>query len=698
MADAWYSSLVNPGLRFFRADKNDLECRGLIARMLMTNPSERATLQEIMNHPWMTKGFSGPPENYLPTRKPLKQPLDQAIIEKMTGFDFGEPEVITAQLNKIIESEDYQRVLRLQEKRSAQPTPDVEQKRGVFAFYKRRSSINSRDTLNPPSSEAVQLGSDPVNSFHPLVSVYYLAMEKQEREAREKNPGGLSLPRTSGEKPLQMPELTAPEAAYTNPQTYEMAGEKPTGGRSRPRARTQGEDDATEGMQNLNVSASTPATNPAIVEPAIDSRPPGHARKESAAAGILRRLSTRRNKDPTEREKERERSERPNHPPPALAVFNSSDGQRKSLSTRRTRDGASSMTRESTTAGSDTAPLTNRGDLLTAPLGDATNQRVKRTGGLGRSISVNSSDMRRRLSRRGVSEGSSLRPPMSSPGDGDSKPSFDPSNSAKEVASDVESNRPASGFTGRTRSVGHARMESMQVRRGRRELQGTYDVPEETDKEVMEDMDGNNNGNNSETGMKPVYLKGLFSVSTTSSRPLGFIRSDIIRVLRQLGVEYKEIRGGFTCKHAPSIITPQGEQSAPPAAAQPLSLNPPTDTAHRRKISFGGFRDRLNGERDDFRTAQQSTPSRVKAGYANSEEESDDDPPSSRPRAPTSRPAGETSTHVQSDLGSSMVLKFEIFVVKVPLLSLHGIQFKKVDGGTWQYKNMAQKILNELKL
>lgn len=62
------------------------------------------------------------------------------------------------------------------------------------------------------------------------------------------------------------------------------------------------------------------------------------------------------------------------------------------------------------------------------------------------------------------------------------------------------------------------------------------------------------------------------------------------------------------------------------------------------------------------------------------------------------RAAGETSTHVQNDLGEGLALKFEIFVVKVPLLSLHGIQFKKVDGGTWQYKAMAQKILNELRL
>jgi hypothetical protein len=34
----------------------------------------------------------------------------------------------------------------------------------------------------------------------------------------------------------------------------------------------------------------------------------------------------------------------------------------------------------------------------------------------------------------------------------------------------------------------------------------------------------------------------------------------------------------------------------------------------------------------------------------------------------------------------------------VPLLQLHGLQFKKVDGGTWQYKSMAQRILENLRL
>ena len=62
------------------------------------------------------------------------------------------------------------------------------------------------------------------------------------------------------------------------------------------------------------------------------------------------------------------------------------------------------------------------------------------------------------------------------------------------------------------------------------------------------------------------------------------------------------------------------------------------------------------------------------------------------------RPPGETSTHVQSDLGGSMVVEFEIFIVKVPLFSLHGIQFKRMMGNTWQFKNMADHILRELRL
>jgi len=243
----------------------------------------------------------------------------------------------------------------------------------------------------------------------------------------------------------------------------------------------------------------------------------------------------------------------------------------------------------------------------------------------------------------------------------------------------------------------------MQARRSRRDGARTSDVPEEDEADVRNEMTAESPGSPPEA--KPVFLKGLFSVSTTSSRPLKFIRSDIIRVLAQLGVEYREIKGGFDCRHAPSIepASKNNDESMP---------NSPPNDQHKRKISFSGFR--REPSRDDMQRgggAQQTSSRRppgssrgggVDHSYTNSED-SDEEPSALQQQHATNtsrkqRAAGETSTHVQSDLGTSMALRFEIFIVKIPLLSLHGIQFKKVDGGTWQYKNMAQTIIREVNL
>lgn len=731
------------------------ECRGLIARMLTTNPADRATMHEILNHPWMNKGFNGPPENYLPPRQPITLPLDPAVIEKMTGFDFGPPDHIAAQLTRLLESEDYQRAVRAWERRHINPThpyphptPDTERKRGVFDFYKRRNSTTSRDTLNTPSTENVPLGNDPTNAFHPLLSVYFLAREKAEREAREKNPGALAIPSTSasvGEKPFAVDDLPeAPAAAYTNSQTYELPGEKPTGGRTRPRARTHGEEDERNGLPNRNTPTGGPTmtnNNPAIVEPPppIDQPHPPPPRKESAATSLLRRLSTRRPKEPpiTTIERPSRATDRPTHPPPSLAVYSPDAGTpRKSFSMRRPRDRSSSRPRPETAGAGASALLT---PPPAAEAGDVGRGAGRRIHGLGRSISVNSSDMRRRLTRRGVSEGGGR-----SGGGGASSSEVEP---APAPASDVETTTTRPTGTSRTKSVGHARRESMPVRHHRAPARGvgvrTSDVPEETGTEEEEESGVGGRGGEGEdgddaaagAGFKPVYLKGVFSVSTTSSKPVSFIRTDLIRVLRQLGVEFSEIKGGFRCRHSPSIVGGGGPGGEETGQQQQQLLQ------HRRKISFGGLGggglggSKLQGERETFRgnTQQPSTPRRREgqqqssASYrsptaaADATDEDEDDalsdedltatavsnrqqPPSSMPGQPQPqqqralRPAGETTTHVQSDLGAQLALKFEIFVVKVPLIGLHGIQFKKIDGGTWQYKNMAQTILDELRL
>ncbi|KAF2199404.1 protein kinase kin1 [Delitschia confertaspora ATCC 74209] len=655
------------------------ECRNLIHKMLQTDPSQRISLTEIMSHPWITKGFNNPPENYLPHREPLQLPLDKEVIEKMTGFDFGTPEYITDQLTNVLQSDEYQRAVRFAARKAQTQTPDPERKRGMFDFYRRRNSVSSRETLTNPSAEAVQHGVDPTNAFSPLISVYYLVREKIERERLEANPGAVSLPQSPGEKPLKMPDLPAPAAAYTNSATYEMAGEQPTGGRSRPRARTHGEEEVTEGLQKLNLHPPPGNASPAIITPPTEQPP---AKKESTAAGLLRRFSTRRHRDP-----ERERKD--HMPPPAVAVSGPNDvttAPRKSFSVRRTREKTIQSSSMLNPSGNQQPEL-----LSPPPSGSSATRRLK---ALGRSTSVNSADLRRRMSRRGTSEGPPGEPPATSGSDRSSVSGHRVK--ASDTGSEDRHSSPPRAPASRAKSLGHARRESIQARRARREMTRESNVPEETDQELAGSA---GEVSRSPDAVKPVYLKGLFSVSTTSSKPLPVIQADIIRVLNELGVTYHEIRGGFKCKHAPSIDLNKVVDS-PSSAGHPSSGG----TGYRRRISFGGFKGGER-EREEFRE-QHRVPQTPKSSrnrpaadrsYTNTDDsEESDGKEDRRPTAP--KHAGETTTHVQSDLGGNMILVFEILIVKVPLLQLHGIQFKKVDGGTWQYKNMAQKILAELRL
>jgi hypothetical protein len=646
--------------------------------MLQTDPTQRLSLSEIMNHPWLTKGFNSPPENYLPHREPLQLPLEKDIIEMMTGFDFGTPEYITTQLTNVIQSEDYQRTVRLAARRTTSQTPEAEKKRGMFDFYKRRTSISSREQLTATSSEEVQRGLDPVNAYSPLISVYYLVREKRDREKLEANPGPAAMPQSPDEEPLKMPDLAAPPAAYTNTAAYEMAGERPTGGRSRPRARTHGEDEVADTLKRVDLSKP-----PGSVSPAIPSPPTDQPKKEGTAAGLLRRFSTRKY-----RHHDKDRADAP--PTPALAVSGPPEPAnapapanvpRKSFSIRRPRD------RDAGSSSQLPGSATNQPDLLSPP--GSTTSAARKFKALGRSTSVNSADFRRRLSRRGRSSEDPGNPPPTS-GSDKSVGSGQPTTPVNESINEDRDASPRRQTASRAKSLGHARRESIQARRARREQARESNLPEETDAELAET---HVDDARSPDAVKPVFLKGLFSVSTTSSKPVSFIQNDLIRVLHQLGVTFQPIKGGFKCRHAPSI------------ADAPAS---PPSGGNRRKLSFGGFRggDR-DREREEFREqhhASQTPKSRSRPFPAdhsyNNTDESDGsvERDERRPRAGRSVPAGETTTHVQSDLGGSMALVFEVLIVKVPLLQLHGLQFKKVDGGTWQYKNMAQTILEELRL
>ncbi|AEO58958.1 hypothetical protein MYCTH_2306759 [Thermothelomyces thermophilus ATCC 42464] len=479
------------------------ECKHLISRMLVTDPKQRATMHEVMNHPWMLKGYNGPPENFLPHREPLKLPLDEEVIAHMTGFKFGPPEYIREELTKKITSPKYQAAVRRLEKEREQPQPNpqgTEKRRGFgFDFYKRRNSITSKETLTNGSSDGLPIGDDPLNAFDPMISVYYLVREKFERERQEAQAAQPAVPPKVQQVPpsspqqAQAPPPVPPSPIARHKEKHSLAEIVPPqpahteNSRTRHRARSHSEDQVREPVQNGLLSPDMVPTK----------------KGGNGPVSLLRRLSTRdRRKEPSD----------------------------------------------------------------------------------GKTISL----------QKSVSK--------------------------------------------RAKSLGHARRESIQARRARREAEArdqpqTPHTPhqepplrEETDAELG--LEGEGEGGETSGGSnerlepedpdlaKPVYLKGIFSVSTTSTKPLSEIRADIKRVLKMLGVDYTEIKGGFSCTHAPSIAEEERYHS----------------------------------------------PSRGEERVADGE------------------------------------IRFEVLIVKVPIVSLHGVQFKRLGGDTWQYKATAEQIVRKLRL
>jgi len=614
-----------------------------------------------MHHPWLNKGFNGLPENYLPAREPLALPLDPLVVEGMTGFEFGTSEVIMEKLTKIIEGEDYQAAVRNAARDTSVQSPGADKKKSFgFDFYKRRSSTSSKDTLTNPSTEVLShlYVPDPINAYHPLVSIYYLVKEKLEHDSRLATSGAqLALPPPDPEKVAKSPILKQPEVAHTSETSYGFHGDASTttGARTRPRARTHGDEEVSEIKKvSLKVPGSVSPTPLAAPTPAAASAEEP-VKKESAAASLFRRFSTRKGPKPP--------------PPPTLSLQAPGQtspvdisGPRKSLSLRRREPPQPTIH----SAGSQP----QHKDLLTPPT-TADDSSARKSSKLGRSTSVTEPDWRRRYSR---GESSGDGPPGTSGSDHSTASKPEGSRTDKLPVNPQQ-------MSLRTKSLGHARRESYQARRTRREESNLPDnVPEEGVNDAgtsAGSADAKASATPSSDFVKPVYLKGLFSVATTSTKPPTVIRADIIRVLEQLGVSYKEIKGGFSCVHRPSIDL----KSVVDTPATPEATNMVMTPSHRRRLSFGG------NTNTNHNTAgpSQSSPSKSPR----------------RGRVDTIYTSSDVSSESvqESSLGGSLILQFEIYIVKVPLLSLHGIQFKSVNKtNTWQYKSLASKILSELRL
>lgn len=269
-----------------------LECKHLLTRMLVTNPAQRASLSEVLAHPWMVRGFRGPPDSHLVHREPLRaDELDRNVIRGMKGFEFGTEEEIERRLVEVLESDAYYRAVQYWERKrmagangrnghsgwggslsnssialsfdgsngnkndlSASPSKKSKRFSG-FDFYRRKlfspSSSPPNSPLNSPPTSQSHLShtsltdahqrdpSDPTYGFHPLISIYFLAREKMEREkvygpghfassqlslesGNRTEPAVESQPPPPSVKQLSTPAMRKPEMAVSGKPDYSM--------------------------------------------------------------------------------------------------------------------------------------------------------------------------------------------------------------------------------------------------------------------------------------------------------------------------------------------------------------------------------------------------------------------------------------------------------------------------------------------
>lgn len=274
-----------------------------------------------------------------------------------------------------------------------------------------------------------------------------------------------------------------------------------------------------------------------------------------------------------------------------------------------------------------------------------------------------------------------------------------------------------------------------------------------------------------EGSSKPVFLKGLFSVQTTSTKPRAVIHADLVRVLDRIGVQYREISGGYECVHLPSIDfsgneaaaqAGQGNARIPVEGGGIENVASPEqgqrNVARRKpsRISFASSKnksvkkDGSTSNAADSASSIHDLPSRSRASSMTTGTMNDAAESSGRPVTPSSRltrqrtdslargapaspvlstsagtggelppissgasasPSNPFSTNTVSNFNNSnskrmdsvaaseLAVRFEVYVVKVPLLlGVNGLQFRRVGGNAWQYSMLAKRVLQELKV
>lgn len=292
------------------------------------------------------------------------------------------------------------------------------------------------------------------------------------------------------------------------------------------------------------------------------------------------------------------------------------------------------------------------------------------------------------------------------------------SDSTRNVSTNMASSDNNKNGSGSIRHMGHGNGEDTS-------MSFMHYLPELTDEQILAEAAKAPPGSMLSIDYpRSLFLKGFFSVQTTSSKPLPIVRYKIIYVLKKLNIEFKEVKGGFICvqKHPGEQLDNSEKKDGPlqqPLTQTNTNLKVPSSIDGRRNVSrhssirrqhslkqaYPGIPNTpSNFNHHERNVSLIASPISAQVGLNNISQElssaSIDDFNSPDDMLTTSKVQDMNLTGNENgeDSKERQPIKFEIHIVKVRIVGLAGVHFKKVSGNTWLYKELASNILKDLNL
>ncbi|KAG1721894.1 Pkinase-domain-containing protein [Suillus lakei] len=756
------------------------ECKHLLSRMLVTNPAVRASLTEVLEHPWMTRGFSGPPDSHMVHRDPLRpDDLDKQVIRGMKGFEFGTDEEIERNLRKVLESDAYIRAVQAWDRKrggrnganhrfefsnsslaisfdgsatnahkneSQNVSPDSTSIAG--SCFSPSSSHPQPPSHSPPTSQSLlSIGDgardplDPTQGFHPL---------KLERE-RVYGPGrfassqlslqsatAANVPTADASAPppypaktftqpapvkkeqqplansasakadysMPLPRLPAPETSHYSDMSYDAASAAASPTSAAFHGQVRARDSGLPPPATKRVDISQPPTPTPAPATALPRAPPASTHRRSHS--MSQRPTALRGWGGVfvsgERRVDEHGEEQGPHSAGLEGEFSEQDKVQSEEDRAHTHEGPLS-------AG---ATLVRRFGTLLVGKGDDNKRSIgKRTTMLGGVPLRSSGDDGEKASESSWKQGADAdvrRSSIIAPQPITASQSQPLGNVHRRAATILDPQGRQIRHERRS-STGGALLPSIggTIGRHRRPSTGygtssgrptglsgfgrTEKVEENVEQEGVDQDDGfkdEQSGHHSDKEFKPVHLKGLFSVATTSTKPPSVLKADIKKVLDRMQVQYRETRGGFECIHVPSI-----DISSVPESTQVQGRS----SHHRRTAS--------NGSNETGITPRSLVKKASKMSFEYEEKEHEAPLEKELPHRPSigtalsATPVADRLHFSMSPLTTHTIMADidrEVFesigashYQSVPWLPLHGIQFRRAGGDGWQYQMLARE-------